>query len=170
MSSFYDRWFALAQHCAEQRVDPALACGMHAVRLAQAEAYYTWVSKRRNARKVIVSPDPLAEAYRNAPLLRADWLYARRPGADRRPAAPRGRAVCLGAGGPGRAAGDAGRRLVRRGRLVGLVAVGPAHTDGDGSSAHFRPPRRPQRPLPGQSVQRRPAHPQLAEAGRRRVG
>jgi hypothetical protein len=76
MSSFYDRWVALARHCAEQRVDPALACEMHAVRLAQAEAYHTWVSRRRDACKVVPSPDPMAEAYRGVPLLRADWLYA----------------------------------------------------------------------------------------------
>jgi hypothetical protein len=76
VSSFFDRWVALAQHCAGQRVDPAPACEMHAVRLAQAEAYYTWVSRRRDARKAVPSPDPMAEAYRAVPLLRTDRLYA----------------------------------------------------------------------------------------------
>jgi hypothetical protein len=73
MSSFYDRWATLARHCAEQRVEPALACEMQERRLSQAEAYYTWVSKRRDAR-VITSPDPMLYPD-DIPLLRTDWLY-----------------------------------------------------------------------------------------------
>lgn len=74
MSSFYDHWARLARHCAEQRVDPTLACEMQERRLSQAEAYYTWVSKRRDA-GVITSPDPMLYPD-DTPLLRADWLYA----------------------------------------------------------------------------------------------
>jgi hypothetical protein len=74
MSSFYDRWFRIAQHCAEQRVEPTLACEMHRQRLHQAQAYYTWVSRRRDARKTTPSPDPMV--YPDEPLLRTDWFYA----------------------------------------------------------------------------------------------
>jgi hypothetical protein len=74
MSSFYDRWFRLAQFCAERRVDPALACEMHRRRLQQAQAYYTWVSRRRDARKAAPHPDP-AQYPAGTPLLDVDWLY-----------------------------------------------------------------------------------------------
>lgn len=75
MSSFYDRWGRLARYCKEAGIRPELACEMARQRLQQAKAYYAWVSKRRDAKK-IKSPDPMADEYNDAILLTRDWLYA----------------------------------------------------------------------------------------------
>jgi|GEM_PF-1477764 len=74
MSSFFDYWGQLAVWCAEQRVAPGLACQMHRQRLAQAQAYFAWVTQRRDAKTLIPAADPAL--YKDVPLLRLYWQYA----------------------------------------------------------------------------------------------